>query len=545
MIDHAIRTISTVGYLRPIQVIDQIVRKIRPFNRIPELAGNYQLVSRPPQPPVSRGKKCADGYFFCFLNKRKQFEGPERWHPKDVSLLWIYNLHYFQYIWEVSEATGRSLILDWIEVNQDPQSPAWHPYVLSIRIREWLEWLVAKPDLAGKDRCLIVRSLIAQIEALRQQAEYHLLGNHILENGVTLCWAGLSLNGPMSGEWIDTGLNILRMELGRQVLTDGAHEERSPMYQALIVEGLLRLALLAGSAESCSAAEVALLAENAGKRLFKSLGYFVHPDGDYALINDCALGVAPVYADLQSHFHLNVDNIDKISVWELPTAGYFGFRNWEGDYLLFDAGPLGPNHQPGHGHADLLSFEMSLNGRRVFTDSGVNTYEKGLDRDYHRGTSAHNTISFNGQNQAELWAAFRCGRRPSISEGRYDSQSNSFIGEYVGFRRETHRREIGLPGARYTFSDRVFCKGKNRIQWHLHLSPELDLASISNGWVVKDGDSSLAVILQDDFISYQRWSKFYPEFGVEQERQCLHANLHVTNSMSLSWGIAKASGKIE
>ena len=80
-------------------------------------------------------------------------------------------------------------------------------------------------------------------------------------------------------------------------------------------------------------------------------------------------------------------------------------------HLLLDVAAIGPSYLPGHGHADSLSFEMSIYGTRVFVNSGVSEYKAGLIRDYERGTSAHNTVEVNGTNSSEIWAEFRVARR--------------------------------------------------------------------------------------------------------------------------------------
>ena len=40
-------------------------------------------------------------------------------------------------------------------------------------------------------------------------------------------------------------------------------------------------------------------------------------------------------------------------------------------FAIFDVAPLGPDYLPGHGHADTLSFELSLFGHRFITNSGT------------------------------------------------------------------------------------------------------------------------------------------------------------------------------
>ena len=39
-------------------------------------------------------------------------------------------------------------------------------------------------------------------------------------------------------------------------------------------------------------------------------------------------------------------------------------RTSDGNYILCDAGAIGPDYLTVHGHADLFSFELSLQGAR-------------------------------------------------------------------------------------------------------------------------------------------------------------------------------------
>jgi hypothetical protein len=64
------------------------------------------------------------------------------------------------------------------------------------------------------------------------------------------------------------------------------------MYQAQLAEAILRLAEVAGQSLKPAAARVASLARTAGQRMITALAPLVHPDGDYALMHDTALGVA-------------------------------------------------------------------------------------------------------------------------------------------------------------------------------------------------------------------------------------------------------------
>src|SRR5207248_1950066 len=79
--------------------------------------------------------------------------------------------------------------------------------------------------------------------------------------------------------------------------------------------------------------------------------------------------------------------------------------------LFFDAGPVGPDYQPGHAHADTLSIECSYRAERLIVDPGTFSYDRDARRNYDRSTAAHNTVSVDGQNSSEVWHIFRVGRR--------------------------------------------------------------------------------------------------------------------------------------
>src|SRR5205823_1410677 len=81
------------------------------------------------------------------------------------------------------------------------RSAAWQPYPISIRVREWIEWLLAHRDAPEPFRHAMAGSISQQIEALAGQLEFHLMGNHLLENAITLCWAGLSFAGVRAHAW--------------------------------------------------------------------------------------------------------------------------------------------------------------------------------------------------------------------------------------------------------------------------------------------------------------------------------------------------------
>src|SRR5690606_38857552 len=95
---------------------------------------------------------------------------------------------------------------------------------------------------------------------------------------------------------------------------------------------------------------------------------------------------------------------------KLSQSGYRKLTNENFD-LCFDVGEVGPTYQPGHAHADTLSFELYIHNRPVIVDTGTSTYEVNEIRFYERSTAAHNTVSLNGENSSEVWGGHRVGKR--------------------------------------------------------------------------------------------------------------------------------------
>src|SRR6185503_19989802 len=154
------------------------------------------------------------------------------------------------------------------------------------------------------------------------------------------------------------------------------------------------------------------------KNMSRYLTRIIHPDGEIPLFNDSQLDVTRATAQILSDAGTLVTDgsQSRTEVNVMSDTGYAIIRDsTTQSFLIFDCGPLGPDYQPGHGHSDVLSYELTLHGRRVIVDTGVSSYERGPERYYERSTAAHNTIRVDGSEQAEIWGGFRVGRRPTVS----------------------------------------------------------------------------------------------------------------------------------
>src|SRR5262249_25162128 len=87
--------------------------------------------------------------------------------------------------------------------------------------------------------------------------------------------------------------------------------------------------------------------------------------------------------------------------WSMPQSGYYVMRSGnDGNarQVTFDAGPTGG----GHGHFDLLNFELFGYGHPLISDPGLYQYDDSERRAWAISTVAHNTINVDRQNHQAL-----------------------------------------------------------------------------------------------------------------------------------------------
>jgi uncharacterized heparinase superfamily protein len=392
---------------------------------------------------------------FCFLNQ--SHENPE-WNTPAVSRLWLYNLHYF-------DAPEQSLIDRWIRENPPGSRPGWEPYPLSLRIVNWIKYALNGNDI-GPDT---LASLSAQAEYLFGVVEYHLLANHLFANGKALVIAGLFFEGRAAAKWLEKGLEILTQEASEQILPDGGHFERSPMYHAIVLEDLLDL-VNAGRAFTNLCGRALTLWEATAARMIGWLAQMVHGDGRISFFNDATFGIAPELCELLQY--ANALGISSESV-PLGASGYVRLSN-QNALVLFDAAPVGPDYQPGHAHADTLSFELSAGENRILVNSGISTYDEIDQRLAERGTAAHNTVRIDGADSSEVWKSFRVARR--ARPFAIETDGSTFVeAAHDGYRRlpdpVIHRRRLELKPHRLVITDSIEAKRQHTIEIFFHLYP--------------------------------------------------------------------------
>lgn len=449
----------TVRYLKWIQVFYRLAYKVcRP---VPDLTPAPEKDSWQPQIPFpAMVQSLFPPDVFCFLNEQHAFTN---WNDPERNKLYLYNLHYFDWLRqaELPEEEGRRWIDQWIAENPPPTGNGWEPYTLSLRIVNWIKW-----DLSGHALSLLQRqSLVEQVRFLMQILEYHLLGNHLMANAKALVFAGMYFAGEEGERFLQKGVEIYNEQLPEQIFPDGGHFELSPMYHSIILEDLLDLKNISAPLDL----------DDRICRMVRWLMVMTAPDGEIARFNDAASGVALPPERLFKYaqqLNYQVDKPDFSAGYLLPQSGYVRLERgpWT---LIADCGEVGPSYQPGHAHADALSFELWKDSFRVILDSGTLRYYVSPERMYQRSSRAHNTIVIDNQDSSEIWSAHRVGRRGHAQALELLPEICGAMGVYRTWKQHYISRKWELQSdGTCVITDQIDGRGKHLVEQFFHFAPE-------------------------------------------------------------------------
>ena len=525
MLEKLLRTVRTVRYMRPGQIVCRL-RKMagRPCSlgkgyrtaetwktekiRLPEIPEELDF------DPVFLERYPAEE--FCrdrvtFLHVSEDVSWEKTWEFPKQTALWNYNLHYFDYLFPLIYAwrqTGknhyfdktRQMIAGWIRANpREKGGCGWNPYPTALRLTNWLGYYTYCHTALQKDepfRRLLLDSLLEQYRHLSVHLEKDLLGNHYFEDLKTLVLCALFFSdAPV----LERALVLLKEQCRQQILPDGLHYELSPMYHNIVLEDVMRVALaLRGAGQQDSELEAVLPSMlDAAYSLEEGLDRLpLFNDGG----NNACKSLSALLAAAENHFGLQPRYRAAF-----PDSGYYVLKN--GDVkVIIDAGRAGPDEIPGHAHCDALSFECFVKGKPVWVNCGTYAYQDEL-RPFFRSTLAHNTVQVAGTEQSECWGAFRLARR---QQSRcLEATREKVVAEMTDQKGHTVRRTVMLTEKTLTVEDQAQgCL----LEAALHAAPDFSVREDAGRLVLSDGSavelSTPAVITAVPYA---------PEYGQKQE----------------------------
>lgn len=510
----------------------------------PVLAGLAKLDATLLDPEQARraAQDFAQGWFGA-AGVREQVAAPGQakvdWQ-RAPSALFAYSLHYGadvaaaarQAYLQSDGALAKAVLermLDWVAHCAPPASPGWRPYVIAVRASYWgraLYYLDSMDQLPADAALVLARSLAAQAWYLRSHLEYALGANHLQRDYVGLLLLSRLLSGCGEGQWRQVATAGLRQQLVLQWLGDGGHLERCPGYHA---QALLDLA-------EARAAAAGTLQGDIDRVLSKGLALLaalVHPDGTPPRFGDTSLDLLP---DPMRLLH---------SLGPLPAPGQsevqlfadsgFCVVHSPDHHLVMDFGPLGPDHQCGHAHADAGAFEWSVRGQRLIIDVGVPGYDGCGDRPFARSAAAHNVAVADGRDHAELWQTFRVGWRPVLSrQWQVDGSSVQLAIRWVDDFCSPHlqmSRVLQVRPGHLTVQDCAVGARQQRVRLTLH--PEATASLTAAGWRIERGAGRLDLRVTGGSVAAEA-GRVWHTMGAGEPTTCLV----LSGGPALDWTLA-------
>lgn len=416
----------------------------------------------------------------------------------DHKVIWELNRH--QHLVTLAKAYrltqngdyANELFAQWYAWHRDNQYPTGINWASSLEVAfrslSWLwVWhlLEGTPIVPSKFPFDLHRALMRNGRYIEKfLSKYFAPNTHLIGEAVALLFIGsLAEESRVTLRWQQLGWQIILQEAKRQVLADGMHFEQSTYYHVYALDFFLHARILAdinGLAVPSEFDEIVERMLNALRFLGQSgtLPQFGDDDGGRVfdparncrnhMLDPIALGAvlfrrpdlkavsAGVTEELLWLFgNGGLQKFDALTVVEkrsqstnLAASGICIMTGAGHQQLTLDAGPQGRGWA-GHGHADALSVQISIENKRVLVDPGTYSYVNANGyRAHFRSTNSHSTIQIDGVSQAAPSGPFKWANLASAKVERWISREgfDFFAGSHCGYERlvdpVVHQREI-------------------------------------------------------------------------------------------------------
>ena len=478
----------------------------------------------------------------------------------DIKYIWEINRH--QHLISLSKAyylTKReeykkevvTQILDWIEKNPYLRGVNWLSSLeLAIRLISWSwVWFFLDGEIEEDFKNKWLETIYKHCLFISKNfSKYSSANNHLIGEAAGLFIATLVWDFDKRSQWWrDRSFNILIEEIEKQNYEDGVNKEQAIWYQQFILDFFI-LAGILGEKNNIE------FPKKYWKRIEKMLEFIasiMDKEGNIPNIGDSDSGYAVILSDEKDFnpfksllatgavlfergdFKYKVKKIDEKTFWILGEEGLRKFRNlkerkfvslktfsYGGYYILssdedtdkeikciFDCGPLGYLSICAHGHADALSFTLSVGGRKFLIDPGTYAYHtQKVWREYFKGTSAHNTLRIDFENQAISGGGFMWIKKykTNVLEWKSNNEYDYIKAEHNGYRRLKDsvicQREMlfNKKNKIFEIKDKIISKKKHRVEQFFHISKECSVENIGhNEWRIDNLDKSIVLKMDE------------------------------------------------
>ena len=412
-----------------------------------------------------------------------------------------------------------SQLESWLDANPFQRGINWASALeVAFRALSWIWlWRLAGNRMPAQLRSRFLEALMRHGRHIEVNLSFYFSPNtHLLGEAVALHALGVLFpQFPRAQRWRELGAKVVNEQLDRQVRDDGSHFEQSTYYHVYALDMFVFHGILAGWGEGQRAriAQMAdyLAAVQGPSRILPLIGdddggRFFHPFGTRSHFGRATLATCAVWLG-RSRWTYNREDLFPQADWWLgraegraegcaegaapgtaasrlfPDAGMAVMS--AGDrQVLVDAGPFGP-WGAGHSHSDTVSLVARIGNREILIDPGTYTYVGDpVERDWFRGSAAHNTIRVDAQDQAIPVNPFRWADRPAVSIRTWttsedaDSLDAACVSHGV-----THRRRVRFvkPDLLLIVDEITGPPGEHIIEqfWHLGSAKDRDRITVS------------------------------------------------------------------
>ena len=445
---------------------------------------------------------------------------------------------------------------DWIAANPLSFGVNW-ACAMDVALRA-VSWIWGFHFFAGASACAdaafrgrFLRALFMHGEFIVKHLEKaDLNGNHYLCDGVGLVFLGCFFRQSRTGRrWLALGRSIVEGEIMQQTTPDGVDFEQSTAYHRLVLEAFLTsyLLLRANGVEASGACWARL------ESMCDFVAAYTKPDGRAPLIGDAddgriqILGTQPIgdhrYVLSSAALIFGRDDLAAAAgrCWEetfwlmgaaaldrfparhdsplprrsaaFPDGGFYILRGRD-SHTIVDCGDVGMRGRGGHGHNDILSFELFLNGFNVVTDCGAYLYTASREwRNRFRSTAFHNTVEVDGEELNRflgpnaLWQ-LQYDAQPVSPAFGIGEHADCFCGSHSGYTRlpsavlHTRALFVNHERPRVLVRDRVDGSGRHTMVWRFHLDPAVTPAVDGRDVRLASGDRMVWLLPSDAAASW-------------------------------------------
>ncbi len=309
---------------------------------------------------------------------------------------------------------------------------------------------------------------------------YSSTSNHLITQTQAVASAGLLLPELQNADtWISSGTGKLNEEVEAQYYDDGWLMDGDFHYHISSIEDFRQVLLIANANDK---SESVTYKENLRKMCDVVLN-MTYPDYSSVNMTDTRYETwtksvlkrnftryAELFPDDQAYLWMSTEgasgSVPENLIKNFPDCGYYVLRSgWtQGAIMMVLLNSTQTPNEQWHRQWDNNTFELYVNGRHFFQDSGCYTYNTGTNRSKYAATSAHNTLTLDGANVTTC--------RGEMLKSTTDGSTDILVLSNASYDNLTHRRTVFFVDRTFfVIVDDAYGSAAGTVNLNFHLPP--------------------------------------------------------------------------